>query len=255
MKSRRSVSLFFLACCGLLLVPSFCFASASLPQNPTARSGIDALPAEERGDIYMARQQYIQAIEAYREAPQDAQILNKLGMAYHHMLAFDVAKKDYERALLIRPDYPEAINNLGAAEFAQGHYRQSIKLYRRALKLMPDNATIAANLGTAWFARHKYSQGMEAYRIAFRLDPQVFSNNGSQIISGPTTAPERAQQDYCLAELFAQSGMQRQAIEYLRKAFDEGFTDRNRIKSDHLFDQLRKTAEFAELMGEQQKPR
>jgi tetratricopeptide (TPR) repeat protein len=254
MKSRFPVRLLVFACAGFVLAPLPRLAAASFPQSTTTHTGLDTLPAEERGDILMARQEYIAAIEAYREAPQDAQVYNKLGIAYHHMLAFDIARKDYERALLIRPKYPEAINNLGAADFAQGRYRQAIKLYRKALKLMPGSAVIAANLGTAYFARHKYVRGMEAYRDAFRLDPTVFQNDATQIISGPTTSAERAQQDYCLAELFAQSGMRSRAIEYLRKAFDEGFTDRNRVLTDHLFDQLRSTAEFAQLMGEQ-KPR
>jgi len=251
MKSRFPVRHLALACAALMLAPVSRLAAESLPQNTTARAGLDALPAEERGDLLMARQQYIAAIEAYREAAPDAAIYNKMGMAYHHMLAFDIARKDYEHALLIRPDYPEAINNLGAADFAQGRYRQAIHLYRKAIKLMPDSAIIAANLGTAWFAQHKYKRGMEAYRTAFRLDPTVFQNDSSQIISGPTSSAERAHQDYCLAELFAQSGMKAQAIEYLRKALDEGFADRNRLMTDHVFDQLRNTAEFAQLMGEQ----
>ncbi len=255
MKSRCTVRIFTrflaLACAGWMLAPVSRLAAESLPQNMTSHSGLATLPPEERGDLLMARQEYIAAIEAYREAEPNAVVFNKMGMAYHHMLAFDIAKKDYEHALVIRPDYPEAINNLGAADFAQGRYRQAIHLYRKALKLMPDSAVVAANLGTAYFARHKYSQGMEAYRTAFRLDPSVFQGDNTQIISGPTTSAERAHQDYCLAELFAQSGMKVQAIEYLRKALDEGFADRNRIMSDHVFDQLRNTAEFAQLMGEQ----
>jgi tetratricopeptide (TPR) repeat protein len=254
MKSRCPVRLFRLlacACAPFLLVPANHLAAEALPQNTTAHTGIDTLPAEERGDVLLARQQYIAAIEAYREAPQDAEVYNKIGIAYHHMLAFDIAKKDYERALLIRPNYPEAINNLGAADFAQGRYRQATNLYRKALKLMPTSAVVAANLGTAYFARHKFARGMQAYRQAFRLDPSVFQNDVTQIISGPTSSAERAQQDYCLAELFAQSGMRSRAIEYLRKAFDEGFADRNRVLTDHVFDQLRSTTEFAQLMGEQ----
>jgi tetratricopeptide (TPR) repeat protein len=254
MKSRFPVVCLIFASAGLLLAPSIQATAAPLPQTATAHPGIEGLPPEERGDLYMARQEYISAIEAYREAPQNAVIFNKMGMAYHHMLAFDVARKDYEHALLIRPNYPEAINNLGAADFAQGRYRSAIKLYRRAQKLMPTSAVVAANLGTAYFARHKYTQGMQAYRAAFRLDPSVFDTDSTQVISGPSSAPERARQDYCLAELFAQSGMRAQAIEYLRKAFDEGFSDRNRLLSDHVFDQLRQTTQFAQLLDEQQKP-
>jgi len=229
-------------------LPAFA-AGASISQaNGTA--GLAALAPEERGDILMARGEYMAAIEAYREAPSNAQVLNKTGIAYHHLLAMDLAKQDYEKALLIRPNYPEAINNLGAVYFAEHNFRKAIHYYQKALMLLPNSAVIAANLGTAFFARGKYEPGLAAYRRAFALDPTVFSDS-SQVISGPTTNQDRAHQDYCIAELFAEAGMQDRAIEYLRKAFDEGFTERNKVMENQVFAKLRQTAQFAQLMAEQ----
>jgi|HubBroStandDraft_1064217.scaffolds.fasta_scaffold155745_1 tetratricopeptide (TPR) repeat protein len=225
-------------------------AWASHEVQTPAEPGMTALPPEERGDILMARGEYLAAIDAYRSAPVNAVTLNKTGIAYHHLLAIDLAKKDYQQALLIRPNYPEAINNLGAAYFAEHNYRKAIKLYRKALQLMPKSAVVAANLGTAFFARGDYKPGIEAYRIAFADDPEVFTSS-SQTISGPTSASDRAHQDYCIAELFAQAGMLDHAIEYLRKAFDEGFADRNKLMQDQEFAKLRQTAQFAQLMAEQ----
>jgi len=239
-----------LAIATLLLLPPQVVRADSLPQTPASNTPA-TLSAEERGDLLMARQEYLAAIDAYRQAPVSAVILNKLGIAYHHLFALDEARKDYEKALLIRPNYPEAINNLGAADFAQGHYKESIKLYRKAFKLMPDSAVIAANLGTAYFARGKYQSGLESYQTAFRLDPNVFAGESGQIIPGPSEARERARQDYCIAELFAEAGDQDHALDYLRKALNDGFRDRNRLMQDTDFAQLRKTPAFAQLMAEE----
>jgi tetratricopeptide (TPR) repeat protein len=252
MKSRYAIQC--AAGCALVLASLLAWApcaaaAASVPQTP-ATTGMDALSPEERGDILMARGEYMAAIEAYRAAPANAQVLNKTGIAYHHLLAMDLAKQDYEKALLIRPDYPEAINNLGAVYFAEHDFKKAIRLYQKALELLPKSAVIAANLGTAYFARGKYEPGLAAYRRAFALDPSVFTDS-SQIISGPTTSQDRAHQDYCIAELFAQAGMQDRAIEYLRKALDEGFSDRNKLMEDAVFAKLRQTAQFAQLMAEQ----
>jgi len=199
----------------------------------------------------MARQEYLAAIDAYRQGPMDAVTLNKIGMAYHHLFALDEARKDYQKALLIRPNYPEAINNLGATDFAQGNYKEAIRLYRRALHLMPRSAVIAANLGTAYFARGKYKNGLEAYQTAFAIDPDVFDPSSAQLIHGTTSAHDRARQDYCIAELFAEAGKTERALDYLRKALNDGFDDRNRIMQDTEFAQLRKTPEFAQLMAEE----
>jgi len=65
---------------------------------------------------------------------------------------------------------------------------------------------------------------------------------------------ERARLDFCLAELFAQAGMQDRAIEFLRKAINEGFNDSKRLMQDPVFANLRKTAEFAQLMSAEKMP-
>lgn len=246
-----------------LFTGCFTLAAAFLSASPVPLASAEALPQtastivlenmppESRGDLYMARGEYMQAVDAYRQVdPASATVWNKLGIAWHHLSAVDEAKRDYERALLIRPNYPEAINNLGATYFEQKDYRKAIKLYRHAMELMPNSAVIAANLGTAYFAKGKYKPGILAYRKAFELDPGVFSD-AAMTVRGGTTAEDRAQQDYCLAKLFAQAGMKRAAIDYLRRAFDEGFHDRHRLMQDAVFAQVRTTADFAHLMAEQ----
>jgi hypothetical protein len=66
----------------------------------------------------------------------------------------------------------------------------------------------------------------------------------------PQAAKERARQNYCLAKLFAQAGMKDRAIEHLRRALDEGFSDHKVLMQDREFASLRNTAEFAQLMAE-----
>ena len=240
----------FLAAAAFFLFTAGLLHADTLAQTSPVTPG-PSLSAEERGDVLLARQQYLAAIDAYRQAPVSAVTLNKLGIAYHHLFALDEARKDYQKALMIRPNYPEAINNLGAADFVQGRYGDAIKLYRKALKLMPHSAVIAANLGTAYFARGKYSSGLEAYQTAFRLDPSVFDADATQLIQGNTAPQDRARQDYCLAELFAEGGDQVRAIAFLRKALDDGFHDRNQLMQDTDFAKLRATPEFAQLMAEE----
>jgi len=230
-----------------------CRADASL-QTASASSGtaMVKLSAEAQGDLHLARGEYELAIEAYRQAPPTAEVWDKMGVAWHHLDAIREARHDYERALLIRPDYPEAINNLGATYFAQRDYKKAIRLYREAARLMPQSAVIAANLGTAYFARGKYGKGFEEYRKAFQLDPTVFGAPDSLAnVAANTSLTYRAHEDYCLAELFAEAGMQKQAIEYLTRALNEGFSDKQRIMQDDVFTQLRKTQEFAQLMAAQ----
>jgi tetratricopeptide (TPR) repeat protein len=211
-----------------------------------------SLSPETRGDVLMARRNYLAAINAYELAPRDSAVVwTKIGIAYHHLSAIDIAKTDYQRALLLEPDYAPALNNLGAVFYAQKDYHKAEKFYRRALKLAPHSAVIYTNLGTAYFAEHKFKQGSAAYHTAFTIDPSAFGADPGQNISESTLPEERAHQDYCLAELFAHAGMTDKAIVYLRKALDEGFSDRKRLMQDQELAMLRKTPQFAQLAVEE----
>ena len=49
-----------------------------------------------RGDIYMARKMYREAIDSYKQGkPNDPILVNKTGIAYHQMLDLDTARKYY----------------------------------------------------------------------------------------------------------------------------------------------------------------
>jgi len=210
------------------------------------------LTPEIRGDLAMARQHYLAAIEAYREAPAgSAQIWNKIGLAYHHLFAMDEARRDYIRALRLQPDYPEALNNLGAVYYAKGNFRKAEKYYNRSIQLDAKSAAVYSNLGTTFFAEQKFSEGIEAYRKAFALDPHIFEEGSPQLVNEALPVHARAQQDFCLARLFAQAGHYDRAIDLLRRALNEGFTDRKEILEDETLASLRALPAFTLLMTEQ----
>ena len=97
------------------------------------------LSAESRGDIFMARKMYREAIEAFNEGPpKDAVLRNKIGIANHQLMQLEQAKKYYEQAIKLKPTYSEAVNNLGTVYYAGKSYRRAISQYKKAIKLAPD---------------------------------------------------------------------------------------------------------------------
>jgi tetratricopeptide (TPR) repeat protein len=259
MRSRRCAKTTFLILASALLAwPSHrIHAADAMPQErPPSNLRLDTtVSPEERGDLLMIRRQYMEAIDAYRHAPRDSAVVcNKLGIAYHHMHALDQAKMNYEQALMLRPKYSDALNNLGAVYYAEGDYKKAEKLYRRALKLTPHSATVYNNLGTAYFADGKLKQGINAYRAAFAIDPQALVGDPLQRIPEGSATVDRARLDFCLAEIYARAGMNEQAIEYLRKAVDAGFSDQKRLMQDEVFASIRHTAEFAQVMALAKQP-
>ena len=117
----------------------------------------------------MVHRSYAAAIDAYqRETQRSAVLWNKIGVAYHHMFALDQARKYYQLALAMNPNYADALNNLAAVYHGQHDYKQAERTYKQALKLAPEAAITYCNLGTSYFAEEKYKPGMEAYQQGSR---------------------------------------------------------------------------------------
>jgi tetratricopeptide (TPR) repeat protein len=223
-----------------------------IPSPPPVQARPNLRP-EERGDIYMARKMYREAIEAFREgSPKDAVLQNKMGIAYHQMQQLDAARKCYQLAIRLKPDYVEAENNLGTVYYARKNFRRAIDCYRKAIAMIPEGArqaSIYSNLGTAYFSRKQYQLASEAYQTALRLNPDVFESRGSAgVMLQERNVEERAKFHYYMAKVYAKDGRNDLSLQYLRKALEEGFKDRKKIEEDPELAPVRDLPEFKELM-------
>jgi tetratricopeptide (TPR) repeat protein len=223
-------------------------AAATSPQE--AQSAKPQVSPEMRGDIYMARRMYREAIDVYRSIqPPTAVILNKIGIAYQQLGDLESAKKMYERAIKLNKKYPEATNNLGTVYYARKNYRRAISQYKKALSLNPDSASVLANLGTAYFARKDYRRAIECYEKAVAIDPEVFERRGtSGVLLQERNVEERTKFYYHLAKVYAKRGRNDLALFYIRKSLEEGFKEKKRYLEEDEFAELRKLPEFEELM-------
>jgi tetratricopeptide (TPR) repeat protein len=230
---------------GLLLLAHTLFAQPE-PATPARILG-----PEMRGDIMMAHKKYREAIEVYREAPQDSPVVaNKIGIAYHQLTELGNAKRQYERAVKLNPKYAEAINNLGTVHYAQHSYRRAISYYKKALEFAPNSASIYSNLGTAHFARRNYELAVEAWTKALSLDAEVFEHRSSQgVLLQERTVGERAKFHYHIAKLYAKAGLNERALLYMRKSIEEGFKEKKKFLEDAEFAALRELAEFKEILA------
>lgn len=228
-------------------------AAASVPPVNSPRP---AITPELRGDIFMARKMYREAIDEYREGPPDSYVLaNKIGIAFHQLLELDLAKKSYERAIKLNAHYSEAVNNLGTIYYARKSYRRAIGYYKRALRESSTSASIYANLGAAYFARKDYKRASEYYADALKLDPDVFEHHSTYgTLMQERTVDELAVFHLYLAKLYAKSGANDRAIIYLRKALEEGIKDREKIPDIPEFASLKTDPAFKRLLAENPKP-
>jgi len=198
----------------------------------------------------MARKMFREAIETYKEAPPSAMLMNKIGIAYHQLADIGDAERYYARAVKLDPMFSEAINNLGTIYYSRHSYRRAIAQYKKVLRIKPESAATLANMASAYFARKQYDLAQEKLDQALAIDPKVLENHGgvgavvrdSSVIDRPTFF-------YTLAKSYAKRGLNEEAMNFIRKALEEGFKERAKFKEEPEFRELRKDPEFEKVMA------
>jgi len=231
-------------------------AALSTPTPAPIAAPKPEITPEMRGDIYMARKMYREAIDVYKPgAAKSAVLANKTGIAYHQLLDLPDAKKYYEQAIKLDRKYAEAINNLGAVYYAVKSYRRAVEQYKRALRYSPQSASILSNLGTAYFARKQYKEASLAYEQALAIDPDVFEKKttGAGTVLQERSVEERAKYHYYIAKTYAKRGSNDLALQYIRKSLEEGFKDREKFLKDPEFAALQENLEFKQILAMEHK--
>lgn len=195
---------------------------------------------EIRADLFMARKQYSEAVEAYKEMlaqePRNPALLNRTGIAYHQMMNLDQARRYYERAIKADKTFASAINNLGTIHYSRKKYRQAAKQYQRALEINPTVPSFHTNLGYAFFAQKKYEEAMACFQSALLLDPEVLDRRApSGSVLQDQSVTDKAFFYFFLAKSFAQQGNAERCAHFLRKARDEGYKGIQGAKTDPAF--------------------
>lgn len=218
---------------------------------PNANSSVTDLESE--GDMLRAQKDYPDAIDYYTAAiakTPTASVYNKRGIAKLQMLRLDEAKKDFEKAIKIEKDYPEAHNNLGAVLYSRKDYSGAIKHYKKAIEKRP-TASFYSNLGTAYFARKWYDKAQESYMQALQLDADVFEHQrnaaGTQLYMANTF--ERGKFNYVVAKMYAARGDSERCLLYLQKAMEEGYPVAKELPKDREFAAFRDDSRVKQLLA------
>jgi len=81
------------------------------------------------------------------------------------------ARREYHRALGLKPDYAEAHNNLGNVYTTQGRLEDALQEYQGALKAKPDFAEAYYNLGHIFRKLGRIVEAREVFERALQIKP------------------------------------------------------------------------------------
>lgn len=95
------------------------------------------------------------------------------GNEYYTKGLYDEAILEYNKAILINPEYAEAYSNRGMTYFAKGLFNQALEDYNMAIKLNPNLAQAYNNRGNVYSRRGLYKQAIADYNKALELNPEL----------------------------------------------------------------------------------
>jgi tetratricopeptide (TPR) repeat protein len=213
-----------------------------------------AADLEQQADNMRTEKLYLDALDYYQAAlgkkPNDARLLNKIGITELMMQRYKEAKKSFERSIRANRDFADAYNNLGVVLYEVKRYGAAIKQYENAIMKDSNSASFYNNLGAAYFSKRQFDPAVAAYQHALELDPEVFDRSSRAGVQAQLPSPEdRARYNYTVAKLYAKMGLSERSLEYLRKAMECGYKDLKNVYKDTEFSEVRKDPRFTELMA------
>ena len=112
---------------------------------------------------------------------ETASYRSNLGMMLSHLGRHQEALVECERAIALRPSYPEALNNQGVAFEALRRWPEAEGAYREAIAARPGYAEAWSNLGNALRAMGRVDKAAAAYEQALAspaAGPEAQANRG-----------------------------------------------------------------------------
>lgn len=225
-------------------------AVADLPSSTPGVEALSQLPHEDMGDIYTVRQRYTAALAEYMQVHSPtAATWNKMAIAYQMLFDSKDAIRCYKQSIRLNKHDARVYNNLGTVYDSLNRFKDGERYYRQSLKLDPQSALTLKNLGTNLLMQHKYEKGHEAYRQALSIDPGAFREHDGPIISDPASLHERGMANYIKALSCARAGLSDCALEYLRRAVNEGAVSAKALAAEGGFAPLRGSTNFQHLLA------
>ncbi|MBZ5656428.1 MAG: tetratricopeptide repeat protein [Acidobacteriia bacterium] len=216
--------------------------------------GASAEQLESSGDQLRVEKNFLDAVDYYeaalKKSPNNAALLNKMGICQLMLQRYKEARKSFERCIKSDRKHADAYNNLGVIYYQARNYNKAIKQYEKAIALKDDAGSYYSNRGAAYFGKREFDKASLDYSKAMEIDPDIFERTSRAGVMAQLPSPEdRARYDYVLAKLYAKMGVAERSLHYLKKAMEEGYKDIKDVYKDNEFTELRKDPRFSELMA------
>jgi tetratricopeptide (TPR) repeat protein len=251
MKRRSKASYSSVVILGAFLLFSGCHKAAPIRTSVDSADILRSNELIQEGEAAFIRKEFyaalIKFLYAEKLTPNSGYLQNRLGMAYSQLELYDNAIASFKKAIASNPRYPFPFNNLGAIYFAQNKMKKARNLFQKALEMKDDEASFHLNLGMVYLQKNKLDKARAEISKALQIDPLAISGPNVNLEAGSRTKTDR---NYFIARLHASEGRAVPAIESLKKAVANGFSNIEEIKKQADFNPIREDIRFIAFMTE-----
>jgi len=173
----------------------------------------DAIKKHQNGNLNQAKIIYVEILNLF---PSNSEVLNLLGVleaqSKNFLLAVDYISKaihidgtnaafynnranalkelnklneantDYDKAIILKPDYAEAYYNQGNILQALGEFDKAIMSFRKTISFIPNHLDSLINLGNSYKSLKKFKDAKSYYDKALTIKPdyaEIYFNQGN----------------------------------------------------------------------------
>lgn len=221
-----------------------------------------APPFQHIGNVFLAQNKLDRARVAFRKAEElgfnpRCDVYSQLGIVYFKMGKYDLAEKNYKKALELTPGHENAKSNLAILLYLQGQEGRAVELWQEVLELNPKHVNSNYNMGVAMSGRQEYADAVRYFEAAIKINPDhidtlrklcmLLASKDQESFYDPKRAAELAQHAIDLAgdedpeilhalalALFSSGGDSQRAIEIAEKALEIAKVNNNKEVSETI---------------------
>lgn len=126
-----------------------------------------AMRFHQSGDLKNAEKEYREILDLN---PDNANVLNLLGLLSHQNKILDDALDYIQKAIKISPS-AYFFESLGRVYLDVGNFSKAIEAYKKSLEFKPDEYEVIFNLALAYKNNFQFNEAIEAYKKALEINP------------------------------------------------------------------------------------